>query len=360
MRNSDGVIRTGFIVVPTLILILVQTQNSVGVKWLAMHEKRFSEWNTYQNCSKSLGLVKKQVKLCRTNLDLMRTFSHAAYIASKTCQEQFADRRWNCSSLLKVPKLSRDLSRGTREQSYVYAIASSALVHSIARACSLGVTTKCSCGSLPDKPPDDQHKWGGCSDNVRYGVYLTTSFTEASLTRKGKPKTSKKADMNRHNNGAGAQIVSDSLKIACKCHGVSGSCAIKTCFRSMPNFSAVGLMLKDKYIAAVEAKRKRKKSKKVFVPLFPHRQSVTTNTLIYYTKSPDYCSRDPKTGAEGTEGRYCDKGSQGWGGCDILCCGRGYKSFTREIVERCECKYYWCCYVKCKECSKTLHLNVCR
>lgn len=95
---------------------------------------------------------------------------------------------------------------GTREQSYVYAIASSALVHSIARACSLGVTTKCSCGSLPDKPPDDQHKWGGCSDNVRYGVYLTTSFTEASLTRKGKPKTSKKADMNRHNNGAGAQV----------------------------------------------------------------------------------------------------------------------------------------------------------
>ena len=78
----------------------------------AMGEKRYSEWNTYQNCTKSLGLVKKQVKLCRMNLDLMRTVAHAAHIAITTCQEQFSDRRWNCSSLLKVPKLSRDLSRG--------------------------------------------------------------------------------------------------------------------------------------------------------------------------------------------------------------------------------------------------------
>ena len=31
-----------------------------------------------------------------------------------------------------------------------------------------------------------------------------------------------------------------------------------------------------------------------------------------------------------------------------------------KIVVRCECKYYWCCYVKCKTCEKTLDLNVCR
>ena len=88
----------------------------------------------------------------------------------------------------------------------MYGIASAALVHSIARACSLGVTTKCSCGTLPNQPPDGQHKWGGCSDNVRYGLYLTQTFSEASLMRKGKPKKSKKADMNRHNNGAGAKV----------------------------------------------------------------------------------------------------------------------------------------------------------
>lgn len=360
MRNRDGVIRKGFIIIPTLILFLVLIENSAGVKWLAMHEKRYSEWNTYQNCSKSLGLVKKQVKLCRANLDLMRTVAHAAHLAITTCQEQFGDRRWNCSSLLKVPKLSRDLSRGTREQSYVYGITSASLVHSIARACSLGVTAKCSCGTLPNKPPAGEHKWGGCSDNVRFGLYLTQGFTEASLTRKGKPKVSKKADMNRHNNGAGAKIVADSLTVACKCHGVSGSCSIKTCWRSMPNFGIIGNMLKSRYISAVEVKRKRRNSKKVFVSINPNRKTVTSDSLIYYTKSPDYCSRDPKTGSLGTEERYCTKDSEGWGGCDILCCGRGYKSFTREVVERCECKYYWCCYVKCKKCTKTLHLNVCR
>lgn len=58
--------------------------------------------------------------------------------------------------------------------------------------------------------------------------------------------------------------------------------------------------------------------------------------------------------------RFCSSESSGWGGCDAMCCGRGYRSFTKKIVERCECKYYWCCYVKCKTCEKTLHLNVCR
>lgn len=90
----------------------------------------------------------------------------------------------------------------------MYGITSASLVHSIARACSLGVTAKCSCGTLPNKPPAGEHKWGGCSDNVRFGLYLTQGFTEASLTRKGKPKVSKKADMNRHNYGAGAKVCS--------------------------------------------------------------------------------------------------------------------------------------------------------
>ena len=72
----------------------------------------------------------------------------------------------------------------------------------------------------------------------------------------------------------------------------------------MPNFETIGLILKDRYISAVEVERKKRNSKKIFVPFFPHRQTVTSDTLVYYTKSPDYCSRDPKTGSEGTKGRY--------------------------------------------------------
>lgn len=71
----------------------------------------------------------------------------------------------------------------------------------------------------------------------------------------------------------------------------------------MPNFGSIGNMLKSKYISAVEVKRKRRNSKKVFVSINPNRKTVTSDSLIYYTKSPDYCSRDPKTGSMGTEER---------------------------------------------------------
>ena len=71
----------------------------------------------------------------------------------------------------------------------------------------------------------------------------------------------------------------------------------------MPNFDIIGNMLKSKYISAVEVKRKRRNSKKVFVSINPNRKTVTSDSLIYYTKSPDYCSPDPKTGSLGTEER---------------------------------------------------------
>jgi len=42
------------------------------------------------------------------------------------------------------------------------------------------------------------------------------------------------------------------MKIQCKCHGVSGSCEVKTCWRSVPSFREVGSILKDKYNGATE------------------------------------------------------------------------------------------------------------
>lgn len=109
-----------------------------------------------------------------------------------------------CKSSPSVP--FHYLFSGTREQAYVYAISSAALAHSLARACSIGVTTKCSCGILPNSPPEGDFKWGGCGDDVRFGIAFSQMFTESSLTKKGKPTMSKKAQMNRHNNRAGRKV----------------------------------------------------------------------------------------------------------------------------------------------------------
>lgn len=69
-------------------------------------------WDTIKNCTGNTGLVPRQMKLCRDNLDLMPTVVVSALLSVETCQKQFADRRWNCSSILRVPSLSVDLIRG--------------------------------------------------------------------------------------------------------------------------------------------------------------------------------------------------------------------------------------------------------
>lgn len=68
--------------------------------------------------------------------------------------------------------------------------------------------------------------------------------------------------------------------------------------------------------------------------------------LIYITKSPDYCRRDKQSGSLGTVGRTCNATHESSSGsCASLCCGRGYITVLREQVERCHCKYIWCCTV---------------
>lgn len=48
------------------------------------------------------------------------------------------------------------------------------------------------------------------------------------------------------------QVVRSSLSTACKCHGVSGSCSIKTCWKALPDFDKIGATLKERYFLAVE------------------------------------------------------------------------------------------------------------
>ncbi|KAK6196325.1 hypothetical protein SNE40_001571 [Patella caerulea] len=344
-----------------LVITLLCFQRCTTIRWLALYKSKHKEWESQKHCVKASGLLPRQRRLCKNHLEIMPTIVGASLLSIETCQSQFSDRRWNCSSISQVPTIPRDLSRGTREQAYVYGIASAALSHSVARACSIGVTTKCSCGALPNTAPNGAFKWGGCGDDVHFGLGWGQAFTDASLkSKKGKSKASKKAMMNRHNFAAGRKVVEFSLTTACKCHGVSGSCSIKTCWKALPDFDSIGATLKNRYALAVEVKRKRKKKQKVLVPIMANKKSIRSDELIYYTKSPDYCNPDSKSGSIGTQNRLCDKTSPGSGGCDVMCCGRGYDSFKMEVMERCECKYYWCCYVKCKTCVKTLNLSKCR
>ncbi len=99
----------------------------------------------------------------------------------------------------------------------------------------------------------------------------------------------------------------DSLKTACKCHGVSGSCSIKTCWKALPDIKTIGADLQKKYAIAIEVDKKRVGRKKStirkLVPVNKYVRSFDSEDLIYITKSPDYCLPDTTLGSIGTRGR---------------------------------------------------------
>ena len=155
------------------------------------------------------------------------------------------------------------------------------------------------------------------------------------------------------------QAIADQMTLQCRCHGVSGSCAVKTCWKNMPSFRQVGDILKEKYETAVEvaprSRRKlRRRSKR------DRKLSIGDDELVHISPSPNYCRRDASFGLPGTRGRECKKESSGADSCDLLCCGRGYNTEVVRYVERCHCKFIWCCYVKCKTCETMLDRHTCK
>jgi len=77
--------------------------------------RRQSFWNRTADCAeaRSVGLQKNQRLICRRNLELMPVVVRAARQVIDVCQELFADRRWNCSSILLSPNYLGDLTGGT-------------------------------------------------------------------------------------------------------------------------------------------------------------------------------------------------------------------------------------------------------
>jgi len=89
-----------------------------------------------------------------------------------------------------------------------------------------------------------------------------------------------------------------SVKTHCKCHGMSGSCNLKTCWRGLPTkFIGVGnnlLKLYNKNSVKVQMVQ-------VIRSGLPKRAE---NSLAYISESSDYCNYDLKMGSYGTVGRY--------------------------------------------------------
>jgi len=104
------------------------------------------------------------------------------------------------------------------------------------------------------------------------------------------------------------KVVYEAMKTACKCHGVSGSCTTKTCWKSLPDMRTVSSSLLQRYTQAVHVHPIRMKQRTLqgtsLVPVAAGRTPLRSDELAFYTISPDYCLPDTLLGSVGTQHRY--------------------------------------------------------
>ena len=399
----------------TLIVILMP---HVAFSWWSLGLNTNAISSSYHQPDQSLSefcrdltaLTPGQRKLCELYTDHMSAVSKGAKIGIHECQHQFKHSQWNCSTTNNNTVFGVAITKmATRESAFVHAITAAGVLQAISRSCRNGDISTCGCSK--SKRPDNLNKdyvWGGCGDNVEYGYKFTKAFIDISqksidedrfalmniakeveqqnsgaqyriLNRYRKsqglaPATNMRqrprsaiAMMRRskarrlanlHNNEAGRRAVYKLVKIECKCHGVSGSCSMKTCWLKLPSFRQVGDVLREKYDSAVEVRYQP--TQRSLRPRFRRYITPTNEDLVYIDDSPSYCEANSQIGAYGTRGRECNRNSFGPDGCNQMCCGRGYyvKKSVRE--EKCRCKFQWCCSVKCETCITEVETYICK
>nr|ADR81922.1 wnt signaling molecule [Platynereis dumerilii] len=300
-------------------------------------------------------------QICRYEPDVIRQAVNGVRMALDECQVQFRDRRWNCSL---VPKsFNRILRKDTRETAFVYALTAAGVLYSITHACSTGQSMQCSCdASVRDRRNDGSFEWGGCSDNVRFGYQKTRDLLDVVRKRRKNKKGRRKRNdittlVRMHNNKAGRLAVRNHVRKVCKCHGLSGSCTLETCWLKMPRIHSIGRHLKQKFDGATMMFGSNDGKS-----LIPSGTSTPPDgeDLVYTTQSPDFCRVDKKQGSLGTHGRRCNPKSKALDGCELMCCGRGYIKSLRKSLQNCQCRLVWCCQVICKTCTKVETIYNCR
>lgn len=199
------------------------------------------------------------------------------------------------------------------------------------------------------------------------------------------------------------QAVKSNMLRLCKCHGVSGTCTVKVCWKIIRQFRQIGAFLKEqfdgaskmKYVPAEQSnrlptrddnrppfrrrlvtpdpggRRQRQRLRPVGVgrlrrrrsgsllPINPLQKRPTKRDLVYLHDSPDFCDFNPTYGSLGTRGRECNVTSYGLDGCALMCCGRLHYSQEQLLVQDCHCKFHWCCRVVCKKCHTKVVRHFC-
>lgn len=85
------------------------------------------------------------------------------------------------------------------------------------------------------------------------------------------------------------------MELICKCHGVSGSCTIRVCWRKMKPFRAIGEALVKRFDSATQVKVVESRSGKSRLrPVRRNAKKPGKKDLVFLDDSPDYCQRNER------------------------------------------------------------------
>ncbi|XP_065191391.1 protein Wnt-4-like [Sycon ciliatum] len=329
-------------------------------------------------CRNMPGLTDRQRSWCRTHLPFVGPIAQGARLGLRECRRQFMFERWNCPINDSTTNYHFIMSTGSREASFVSSIQAAGITLAIARTCSAGnVTRFCSCDtSVHDENIEHNIKgkfdWGGCGDNFAKGYQYSKEFLDVAHIEEEQGNQTALDVMELHNNEAGRVVVESTLQTICKCHGLTGACSVKICWRSLPKVQVVGLILKDKYRNALQMgiseapdvdsppHEEGSREPPRLVPLDHLAREAEPAELTYLHTSPDYCRPNATIGIKGTGERECNLESRGDDGCELLCCGNGHHPQRSVLRQQCKCKFVFCCKVVCEYCLvawETHHCN---
>ncbi|XP_043210914.1 protein Wnt-8b-like [Amphibalanus amphitrite] len=318
-------------------------------------------WSFYSSSALAWSLGNVLMTGISAGVEFTDNMAVGQRLAHTHCQKQFFWHQWNCPTE-EFLKRNHQPGPATREAAVVDALTAGAIAYSLTRNCSSGQIAGCTCQSRPTRRADDW-QWGGCSDNVEFGVRMSQQFLDHVPLN----MPLHRALLRLHNNQAGRELVRRSTRRLCKCHGVSGSCSMETCWTQIADFT----------ITAERVRRRYRKAKRLTLGSDGNDVSPTASVsfegvrvtdLTYMDDSPDFCRTVAPNGDIGTRGRECSRAT-GPGvthaerrSCKNLCrrCGRRVKRQVTEVKTSCNCKFHWCCQVTCDTCTQKSYKYTCR
>nr|BDP28887.1 Wnt8 protein [Cladonema pacificum] len=309
--------------------------------------------------TKRLGKLQRLSLMKAITTQELHSILNAYHEMYSNCQDTFRLHRWNCPIPERVRNTRHPVSLtalyplATKEVSYIYSLSAAALVHNIINSCLMGVGKNCPCQSK-SKPRYNGERIN-CQQNFEYGFKrgkkVIRFFDYKFVTNKARKI------FNWENSMVGLNLYKEKLPVLCRCHGISGHCATKYCWKTTPvNLRNVSMELRKMYESAerfelnftqkdATLNKKRKQRKASF-----SRYTRTKPSLKFIDDSPNYCQSNKRLGITGTLHRECDHYNES--SCLDLCSKCGYRkhSYLRNVERKCKCKFHWCCKVTCNVC----------